>query len=84
MTSTQDDSVRPEEFAEAAAAAIADAQSHDFSTTAQVLAAAGLVGVCAQESVGGLGLGVGVCCAHRSSGRQAAVALSPDRTDACG
>lgn len=58
MTSTQDDSVRPEEFAEAAAAAIADAQSHDFSTTAQVLAAAGLVGVCAQESVGGLGLGL--------------------------
>lgn len=56
MTNSHDESLRPEEFAEAAAAAIADAQSHDFSTMASVLAEAGSVGVCAPEDDGGLNL----------------------------
>lgn len=56
MMSSHDESLRPEEFAEAAAAAIADAQSHDFSTMASILAQAGLVGVCVPESDGGLNL----------------------------
>ncbi|GAA5231968.1 acyl-CoA dehydrogenase [Verticiella sediminum] len=54
----QDDSLRPEEFAEAAAAAIADAQGREVREAAGVLAQAGLLGVCAAEDDGGLGLGI--------------------------
>lgn len=56
--STHDEGLRPEEFAEAAAAAIADAQGRDLRAMAQVLAQAGLTGVCAPEADGGLGLGI--------------------------
>ena len=63
--SRQEESLRPEEFAEAAAAAVNDVLGRDFRDTAAVLAAAGLFGVCAQEERGGLGLelafGVPVC-----------------------
>lgn len=54
----QDDSLRPEEFAEAAGAAIADAQDRGTRDAARVLAEAGLIGVCAAEEAGGLGLGI--------------------------
>ncbi|HBP29699.1 MAG TPA: hypothetical protein DD666_09820 [Advenella kashmirensis] len=50
--------MRPEEFAEAAAAAVSDVLGRGVRDTATVLAAAGLFGVCAQESQGGLGLGL--------------------------
>ena len=53
-----DNDLQPEEFAQAAAAAIADAQTRDFRDAGQVLAAAGLCGVCAQEGAGGLSLGI--------------------------
>jgi len=56
--SRQEDSLRPEEFAEAAAAAVNDVLGRGVRDTAAVLAAAGLFGVCAQESRGGLGLGL--------------------------
>lgn len=52
------DELRPEEFAEAAADAIADAQSRDVRAAARVLADAGLCGVCASEEAGGLALGI--------------------------
>lgn len=55
---TPDNDLQPEEFAQAAAAAIADAQTHTFRETAQVLANAGLCGVCAQEDAGGLALDI--------------------------
>ncbi|MBO9514642.1 MAG: acyl-CoA/acyl-ACP dehydrogenase [Variovorax sp.] len=55
--STSDNDLKPEEFGQAAAAAIADAQTRGFRDAAQVLAAAGLCGVCASEDAGGLGLG---------------------------
>ncbi|VTU28670.1 Acyl-CoA dehydrogenase, short-chain specific [Variovorax sp. PBL-H6] len=55
---TSDNDLKPEEFAQAAAEAIADAQTRDFRDTAQVLAHAGLCGVCALEDAGGLGLGI--------------------------
>lgn len=58
MTSSHDDAIRPEDFSDAAAAAIADAQSRDFSQAARVVADAGLTGVCAPEQDGGLGLGL--------------------------
>ncbi|WP_051443548.1 acyl-CoA dehydrogenase family protein [Curvibacter gracilis] len=48
--------LRPEEFAEAAEAAISDALSQAPEAQTAVLAAAGLFGVCADESSGGLGL----------------------------
>lgn len=48
--------LRPEEFAEAAEAAISDALSQPAEAQAAVLANAGLLGVCADESSGGLGL----------------------------
>lgn len=54
----QDDELRPEEFAQAALEAIADAQTHGLRDAAQVLAQAGLAGVCACEHDGGLGLGI--------------------------
>ena len=54
----QEEGLRPEEFAEAAAAAIEDAQGRAPLEVAQVLAQAGLTGVCAQEDDGGLGLSV--------------------------
>ncbi|MCY0854114.1 acyl-CoA dehydrogenase family protein [Cupriavidus sp. D39] len=53
---TRDDDLRPEEFAQAASAAIHDARPRDFREAAQVLAGAGLCGVCAHEADGGLGL----------------------------
>jgi alkylation response protein AidB-like acyl-CoA dehydrogenase len=55
---THDDSLKPEEFAEAAAAAITDALARSFRDTADVLAASGLFGVYAPEHLGGLGLGL--------------------------
>jgi alkylation response protein AidB-like acyl-CoA dehydrogenase len=53
-----DNDLQPEEFAQAAAQAIADAHTRDFRAAGQVLAAAGLCGVCAQEDAGGLALGI--------------------------
>lgn len=52
----QEDGLRPEEFAEAAQAAIADALTRPAQDAAPLLAQAGLLGVCAQESDAGLGL----------------------------
>ena len=52
-----DQDLQPEEFAQAAAAAIADAQGRSAREAAQVLASAGLCGVCADEHAGGLALG---------------------------
>lgn len=57
--STQDNDLKPEEFGQAAAAAISDAQTRSFRDAAQVLAGAGLCGVCASEGAGGLALGIG-------------------------
>ncbi|SCU74820.1 Acyl-CoA dehydrogenase, C-terminal domain protein [Cupriavidus necator] len=54
--SQDDKGLRPEEFGEAAEAAIADALSRPVDEHARVLAAAGLFGVCAAEDDGGLGL----------------------------
>lgn len=51
-----DHDLKPEEFAQAAAAAVADAVGRDFRGAAAVLAQSGLCGVCAPESVGGLAL----------------------------
>lgn len=56
--SMQDNDLKPEEFGQAAAAAIVDAQSRSFREAAQVLAAAGLCGVCAADEAGGLALGI--------------------------
>lgn len=53
-----DNDLKPEEFAEAAAEAITDAQTRNFRDCAQVLANAGLCGVCALEDAGGLALGI--------------------------
>ena len=53
-----DNDLKPEEFAQAAAEAITDAQTRSFRDAAQVLAAAGLCGVCALEEAGGLALGI--------------------------
>lgn len=50
--------LRPEEFAEAAAAALADTAGRTVRDSARVLAQAGLVGVAAAEADGGLGLGI--------------------------
>lgn len=55
---TSDNDLKPEEFAQAAAEAIKDAQTRDFRGAAQVLASAGLCGVCALEGAGGLALGI--------------------------
>ncbi|RCW70360.1 acyl-CoA dehydrogenase family protein [Pseudorhodoferax soli] len=52
-----DQDLQPEEFAQAAAAAIADALGRSAREAAQVLASAGLCGVCADEDAGGLALG---------------------------
>lgn len=52
----QQDGLRPEEFGEAATAAIADALSGPENSMVTVLAQAGLLGVCALESDAGLGL----------------------------
>lgn len=63
--SVQEEVLRPEEFAEAVGAAVTDTQGRDFHEVATVLANAGLLGVCASEENGGLGLdlafGVAVC-----------------------
>ena len=56
--SMTDNDLKPEEFGQAAAEAIADAQPREFRDAAQVLANAGLCGVCAAEEAGGLGLGI--------------------------
>ncbi|MET0508671.1 MAG: acyl-CoA dehydrogenase [Burkholderiaceae bacterium] len=56
---TPDDGLRPEEFAEAAAAAIEDVRGRDPREAAPVLARAGLLGVAAAEADGGLGLDIG-------------------------
>ncbi|QHE84213.1 acyl-CoA dehydrogenase family protein [Hydrogenophaga sp. BPS33] len=56
--STTDHDLKPEEFGQAAAAAITDALAHDFRGAAQVLASAGLCGVCATEDAGGLALDI--------------------------
>lgn len=53
-----DNDLKPEEFAHAAAEAITDAQTREFREAAQVLANAGLCGVCAKEDAGGLALGI--------------------------
>ncbi|UUZ62657.1 acyl-CoA dehydrogenase [Polaromonas sp. P1-6] len=53
-----DNDLKPEEFAQAAAEAITDAQTRSFRDAAQVLANAGLCGVCALEDAGGLALGI--------------------------
>lgn len=53
-----DNEVKPEEFAQAAAEAIKDAQTRGFRDAGQVLATAGLCGVCALEDAGGLALGI--------------------------
>lgn len=55
---TSDNDLKPEEFAQAAAAAITDAQTRNFREAAQVLANAGLCGVCALDDAGGLALGI--------------------------
>jgi len=52
--SMSDNDLKPEEFAQAAAEAITDAQTRAFRDAAQVLANAGLCGVCALEEAGGL------------------------------
>lgn len=51
--------LRPEEFAEAADAAIGDALNQAPEARLGVLAAAGLFGICADEASGGLGLPLG-------------------------
>lgn len=53
---THHDELRPEEFAQAATEAIADALARDAAEAPRVLAEAGLFGVCAAEDDGGLGL----------------------------
>lgn len=55
----QDQGLRPEEFGEAAEAAITDALQRPASAHAGVLAAAGLFGVCAPEDAGGMALPLG-------------------------
>lgn len=55
---TPDHDLRPEEFADAAAAAIEDAQGRARRDAARVLAGAGLTGVAAAEGDGGLGLDI--------------------------
>lgn len=56
--SATDNDLKPEEFGQAAAAAITDAQPRNFREAGQVLANAGLCGVCATEEAGGLALGI--------------------------
>ncbi|GGA75143.1 hypothetical protein GCM10011385_31460 [Nitratireductor aestuarii] len=51
-----DDSLRPEDFAEAAGAAITDAEGKSFAEKTAVLAENGLFGVIVAEEQGGLGL----------------------------
>jgi alkylation response protein AidB-like acyl-CoA dehydrogenase len=57
MTGGGDD-IQPEEFAQAAAEAITDAQTRSFREAGQALANAGLCGVCASDNAGGLALGI--------------------------
>lgn len=52
----EDQGLRPEEFGEAAEAAIADALNQPPEAHAGVLAAAGLLGICAPEADGGMEL----------------------------
>lgn len=51
-----DDSLRPEDFAEAAGAAITDAEGKSFAEKTAILAENGLFGVTVAEEQGGLGL----------------------------
>ncbi|WP_423460402.1 acyl-CoA dehydrogenase family protein [Ottowia sp. VDI28] len=55
---TTDIDLKPEEFALAASEAVSDAQKRGPRDAAEVLANAGLSGVCASEKAGGLGLGI--------------------------
>lgn len=50
--------ITPEELSAAAATAIADAKNYDYHQASEILANAGLCGVCASEDAGGLGLGI--------------------------
>jgi len=56
--SMTDMELTPEELSSAAAEAIADAQNYPFKKASEILANAGLCGVCASEEIGGLGLGL--------------------------
>jgi alkylation response protein AidB-like acyl-CoA dehydrogenase len=56
--STELEGLRPEDFAEAATAAIADATDRDIEAAAGVFAEAGLLGIYGDEGDGGLGLGL--------------------------
>jgi len=58
VTTLPDTDLKPEEFAQAAVAPIADAVGRPAREAAKVLADAGLLGVCADEDDGGLGLGI--------------------------
>lgn len=55
---TTDIDLKPEEFALAASEAVSDAHKRGPRDAAEVLANAGLSGVCASEEAGGLGLGI--------------------------
>lgn len=56
--STLDVSLRPSDFAEAAIAAIEDAQTKSTHEAAQLLAQAGLTNICVPEALDGLGLDI--------------------------
>jgi alkylation response protein AidB-like acyl-CoA dehydrogenase len=68
----RDDGLKPEEFAQAAVAPIDDAKSRALRDAARVLAEAGLIGVCACEDDGGLGLDIdfAVPIAHATGKQQ--------------
>ncbi|WP_252105901.1 MULTISPECIES: acyl-CoA dehydrogenase family protein [unclassified Halomonas] len=53
---SMDEDLRPEEFAEAASAAVGDVIGREFAEVASTLGGAGLLGVCAAEEDGGMGL----------------------------
>ncbi|UWR39505.1 acyl-CoA dehydrogenase family protein [Sulfitobacter sp. W074] len=56
--STELEGLRPEDFTDAATAAIADATGRDLTAAAAVFAESGLLGICGTEDDGGLGLGL--------------------------
>jgi alkylation response protein AidB-like acyl-CoA dehydrogenase len=68
----RDEELKPEEFAQAAVAPIDDAKSRTMREAAVVLAEAGLIGVCACEDNGGLGLDIdfAVPIAHAAGKQQ--------------
>jgi hypothetical protein len=77
--STPDHTCEIEAFAQAAAEAIQDAQTRGMRDAAQVLAHAGLCGVCAHEEAGGLGLGIGFALPVADRGGQAAAPMAAAR-----